>query len=93
MKHRVIKQNRALEQNVQNTWTEQKSWKNIWKRKKKLHQNQLKSLVLLMEKGMFLEKVKQNASWTQLVLKLNSSKITLTSVFQMLQMTSNVEIK
>lgn len=33
MKPRVTKQNRASGQNVQNTWTEQKSWKSISRRK------------------------------------------------------------
>lgn len=85
MKRRAIKQNRALDWDVRNTWTEQKNWKNIWKRKKILHQNQLKSLVLLMEKGMFWEKVKQNTSWIQLILKFSFTQIIFTSVFEMLQ--------
>lgn len=40
-----------------------------------------------MEKGMFLDKVKQNTSWTKLIQKFNSSKMILTSVFEMLYMT------
>lgn len=52
MRHRVTKQNKASEQNVLNIWTEQKSWRPIWKRRRKLLLNQWKNLVQLMKKGM-----------------------------------------